>query len=209
MNEADTREENLNKLKEELNGWMPSDGAVEELLDASAKGMADLDVAKEKAGKALNTHTATTIADLEYFGDILRVYPYDTESVEHYRKRIETQFRKLSISGKPEEILDFTAALLEISREKITIENIEGSPNFLITVPGQSIENTVLNQSEAAGFLSGVAASTYGGNIKATGTLKYISKTEYNNSNYDTSKGYATLDQNDDVTSGGTYSALY
>jgi hypothetical protein len=209
MKDADSREENLNKLKSELKPWMPSDGPVEELLDASAEAMADLDVAKEKAGNALNTQTANTIEDLEYFGDILKVYPYDGESVEHYRKRIEIEYKKLTISGKPEEILDFTSELIEISREKITIKNVEGSPNFQISFPEQSIENNVLSRSEAGEFLSEVSASTYGGAIKSTGTLGYITETEYNNSNYDTSKGYATLDQNGDITSGGTYSAVY
>lgn len=209
MHEADSKQDNLDTLKTELSGWMPSDGNVEKLLDASAEAMFDFDVTKENAGAALNIQTATTIEDLEKFGDIVQEYPDEGDSVDFYRKKILTKFQQLSVAGRPEEILQYASDLFNISQDKIKVQNITDQANFRITVPIQAISESVLTDVEAANLLKEIGAATYGAEVNAIGSLAYISETEYNNGTYDSTKGYATLDGNGDITSGGTYGTVF
>jgi hypothetical protein len=209
MHEAKSKEEHLDSLKADLNGWMPAEGNVEEMLAASAESMAEFDKTKNRVGNALNIQTAETIKDLEAWGEVVKEYPDQSDSVELYKKKILTKFQQLSVAGRPNEILDYTADLLGVEPSKIQIQNVEDTPNFKVTVPSQAIADSVLSSTTVGNLLTDVGAATYGAIVPILGSLEYISETEYNNSNYDTSKGYATLDTNDNITSGGTYGTAY
>lgn len=209
MHEAKSKQEHLDYLKAELNGWIPSEGNVEAMLAASAESMAEFDQTKHRVGNALNIQSAETIDDLRKWGEIVEEYPDQSDSVELYKKKVLTKFQQLSVSGRPGEILDYTSELLGIEGEKIQIQNVENNPSFQVTIPSQSVQNSKLDNVDIERLLSNVSAATYSSIIQVLGSLKYISEAEYNNNNYDTSAGYATLDNNGDVTSGGTYGTAY
>lgn len=205
MYKADSREEHLRALQDELADYMPADGNVEELLDVAAAGLAELDSDIENVSDALFIPSANSKDALENHGELVGAYKDSSESLEAYRARVLANFRQLVIAGSPEDIINFVAELLDIERSVITIANIDDTARFRIDIPGQALSDSPNSKGQITELIQKVTAASYGIDVRQRGTLEYITESEYNNSNYDTSTGYATLDNNGDVTSGGTY----
>lgn len=204
-----SKQEHLDELKTGLKGWMPSEGNAETMLAASAEAMEELDKTKHQVGNALNIQTAETVDDLRTFGEFVEEYPENSDSFETYKTKVLNKFQQLSVSGRPDEILDYMSRLLDIEKSAIEIQNVENDPSFKLIIPVQVLQNSELPEGALGDLLSNICAATYNGVVPVLGSLEYISETEYNNNNFDTSDAYATFDSNGDLTSGGTYGTAY
>jgi hypothetical protein len=196
-------------MQDDVAEYLPTDQETEFILDAAAAGTADLDSLAEQAGKSMDPQTADTIEELRPFGELLGLQPDTSRSVEVYRKRILAKYQQLSVTGRPNEVLNFITFLFNIDPGKVTIKNPDGQAYLTASLPTQVLENTLLTSSEISSLIEDVTAAGLGAEIQRVGTLDYISETELNNGNYDASKGYATLDANGNVTSGGTYGTVF
>jgi len=197
----------LTELQTNLKPWLPQGGQTEQLLEPVAKACAELETEYEKVESGTRVLTADSKEELNYFAEVVGITPDESESVEFYRKRILSELAKLSSDGSPKSILEFTTLLFDVRPQAVTLENTTGSGGFTIRLPLTVIQNQVDTAKKATRLFENITASTYGVDISGTGTLEYITPSEYNNSNYDTQYGYATI-SNGSVTDGGTYSEL-
>jgi hypothetical protein len=203
------KEQHLYDLEEDLAPWLPRENEMGDILDVAATAVSELDAEIERVENGLRLQDAPTGDDLEEIAYPLSLTIDENETVEKFRSRVLSSFNSLTTHGSPEEILQAASSLLNVEKENIKLENIDGSPNFNIIVPSESIDAEFGSTDEVVDLLLNSTSTTYGINVIESGTLDYISKTEYENSNYDTTAGYGTLDADGNVTSGGTYSDYY
>jgi hypothetical protein len=209
MYESDSQETHLQDLREQTEPWIPTDDDMKKFLDVSATAFADLDADLEDAFLAANIQTANSIEELKPFGDVVNTYPDQNEPVERYRKRVITKHKQITITGRPQELIEYTASLFDLDISQVSISNQTGNPRSEVEVPKEALDNIPLTASEVSSLLQDITAASYGADVLSRGTLEYISETEYQNTNYDPAKGYATLDQNGDITDGGTYRTAF
>jgi hypothetical protein len=205
-----SKQEQLDALKDNLADWLPRSGSVESLLDVAAASLADLDGVIETSETALRVKTAPTIDDLYELGEPFAVVPGETDTVDEYRQKVESAMRQLTRTGTPENIVRYTADLLDVDLTVVQYQNITGEPKARLRVPGDAISNSPVGDvSTAVEFINDQSAAQYQILIETTGTLKYASETDYQNGTHVTQNGYATLDVNGNPTDGGTYGTAY
>lgn len=203
------KKQHLFDLEEDLAPWLPRENEMGNILDVAASAVSQLDSEIQRVEDGLRPQDAPTANDLEEIAYPLSLTKDGDEDVDEFRRRVLNSFNSLTTHGSPEEILQAAASLLNVEQENIKLENIEGSPNFNVIVPTESIDAEFGSTDEVVDLLLDSTSTTYGINVIESGTLEYISETEYENSNYDTTAGYGTLDVDGNVTSGGTYSDYY
>lgn len=203
------KEDHIRKLQEDLEPWLPRENEVGTLLSSAAEGTSTLGSEIEAVESGLTLPEANTKAELEQIAQPLGKTSDTNESLKKFRVRIQESFQKITSNGSPEDIVNLLSLILEVDKPEILLTPIDGEPIFEASVPAESIENKVGSQSTLKEILLDSTATTYGLDIFSRGTLKYITQTEWQNDNYDSDKGYATLDANDNVTDGGSYSSYY
>jgi hypothetical protein len=200
-----TEKENILEMKDELDMFLPREGNTDALFSPVAVALTEFQAETEATKQSLRPNTAQTKEQLDVLAETVKVSKKDNETTEQYRKRIETAYQNLTQNGSPESFLSFAASILNVSKQLLAIREIETEANFQIVAPSNVIQKAIGDTSLAASILFTGTASTYGVKLIQTGTLEYISQSEYTNSNYDTSAGYADA-QGD---TGGTYSGRY
>lgn len=132
----------------------------------------------------------------------------DGETVERYKARTQARFQEVTNEATPPEIVNNAADFLGIDKQNITYSR-PSSENGVVTLSfeDESFSGS-LTKSDASVALNRQTAAGFRIDIVDIGTLQYITPTDYNNGNYDTSKGYSTTDANGDpiLDQGGSYS---
>ena len=198
-----SEEENLVELKDDLADFLPREGNTDALLDPVSTALTDIQQETNKTKQSLRVETAVTDSQLDRLALVVGVN--EEEDQKAYRSKIKTAYQNLTQNGSPDDFLKFTSAVLNVPPEQVIIREIETEANFQVVVPSQAVDNAIGGIDLASEILSTGTASTYGVKIITTGTLRYISESEYSNNNYDTSAGYADTE----TDSGGTYSGRY
>jgi hypothetical protein len=149
------------------------------------------------------------IQRLEKLGAMVQVYPYDGESISHYRARIIAEFSLMTAEGTFEDLLTLAVEILDVSPESLFINDRLAPGEAEIQVPAQGLQNTELGESELADVLERVLPASYSLSALQRGTFTYITPSQYDLNDHDASKGYDGLDTNGDPKdNGGTYAGL-
>lgn len=203
------KKDHIVALEEDLPPWMPRENKISTLLEAAAEGSVTLEDEIEQVKEGLTLQEANTEAEIEQIAAPLQITSDSGESVSNFRKRTLSKFNKITTSGSPEDIVDISSSLLNVPSSEIKLEELDGKPKFKITAPWDAINTEFGSREDVLDILLDATASTYSVEIFGQGSLEYITKTEWQNDNYDSSNGYATLDADDNITDGGTYSGYY
>jgi hypothetical protein len=199
----------LSELEADLAPWLPRSGENGKLLEAAAAGVAELSTEINEVESGLKLREAETLAEIEQIAEPTQINPDFGESLNSYRARTLQNFQSLTTHGKPEDILNVASSILNIEPEEIELQEVDTEPIFNVKIPLGAINSEVGSTEKAKNILLDSTAASYGINILTVGTLLYITESERNNANYDSSDGYATLDSNGDITNGGTYSGVF
>lgn len=148
---------------------------------------------------------------LKKLGKLVNVVPYENEAKEHFRARVLAEYALATCEGTIEDVLVNAAYILDVSVTSITFSEPVGSENGTIELsfPSRAIDDSPLTDSELSTILDRLLPASYRIDTFIPGSFEYISPTEYNNNNHDSTKGYDGLDANDDPKdNGGTYAGV-
>jgi len=203
------KQEQINAIEEDLDPWLPRTGEWKHIIEGAASGSSELHHDIKEVERGLKLQKAETKAEISQIAYPAQISSESGESLESYRARALKNLQTLTSFGTPKDIIDLTAAILGVEIREVRLEEVDSKPTFRVKVPLTSIETNIGSESETAEILLDGTAASFGVEVFGIGTLDYISESDYENGNYDTSRGYATLDANGDVTDGGTYSGYY
>lgn len=202
-------EEELDAIQDDLAPYLPRSDEIEKLLRPAAAAAAELKQDISSAKDGLRPQTAESKEELSKFGSLIGIEASPNESVELYRQDVTAQYQQLTASGTPHEILTFLSRFLGVSQSNIELEQKDESATFSAKIPLQSIKEKGASEESVKEIAQKITAATYGIDLIGTGTLEYVTATEYYAESYDPQFGYATLDADGNVNDGGTYSANY
>ena len=203
------KQEQINAIEEDLDPWLPRSGEWKHIIEGAASGSSELYHNIKEVERGLKLQEAETKAEVAQAAYPTQISSEPGESLESFRARAIKNLQILTSFGTPKDIIDLTAAILDVKIEDVRLEEVDGEPIFEVEVPLPSIETNIGSESETAEILLDGTAASFGLEVFGIGTLEYITESEYKNGNYDTSHGYATLDADGNITSGGTYSGYY
>jgi len=203
------KSEHINAIQEDLDPWLPRTGEWKKLIEAGATGSAELGHEIEEVKRGLKIQEAETKAEIAQIAYPTQISSTPGESLNSFRARTIKNLQSLTSFGTPSDIVELIAAILEVDVNEVVLEHVDGKPIFQAKAPLQSIETKIGSEDKTAELLLEGTAASFGIEVFGIGTLAYITETEYQNNSYDSSKGYATLDSNGDITDGGTYSGYY
>lgn len=143
---------------------------------------------------------------VKLWGQMVGLYPREDEGVDHYRARIIATFALTTCDGTINDVINAVAFILDIDKSNITFSESPGSVE--LSLPSESLQDFNLTEEEFERNAEKLIAPSYTASLISTGTLEYITPEEYENDDYDTSKGYDTVDGDGNPTGeGGTYSS--
>ncbi len=208
-------EENTSEAGEEiikgLPSWMPrteSSGNFK-ILDAVGRAVDRLESDIEDADDATNIQTAQSIEQLEELAKLVELSPKSGESVEKYRRRIIGEFQNTTSEGDIFGLIENVSTLLGLSEGEVGYTKSSERGAFVLSVPGDAIDNASLTQTEFSEIIGGQAAAGFRADIQSRGTFTFLTPTEYNNGNHDASKAYDGTDSNGNPKdNGGTYAGV-
>jgi hypothetical protein len=149
------------------------------------------------------------IQRLEKLGAMVQVYPYDGESISHYRARIIAEFSLMTAEGTFDDMLTVVTEVLDVSDESVVITDRVNPGEIEIELPARGVQNTSLSDSELGEIFERVIPASYSLDALQRGTFTYITPSQYDLNDHDASKGYDGLDTNGDPKdNGGTYAGL-
>lgn len=154
---------------------------------------------------------AKTIDQLRELGKAVDILPRENEAKEHYRARVKAEYAVLTCEGTISELLEITADILNIRTSALGYVEPSGSEygTVNLSIPTRAFNNTELSEGEVIDIVDRLIAASYRIDSLTTGTFTYITPTDYNNDNHDSTKGYDGLDSNGDPkNNGGTYAGI-
>lgn len=199
-----SKEEQLNNIESDMENWLPKSGKMRQLLEPVAESTTQYLQTTDDVYESLIIETAEG-QELENIGNPLGVYRNNNESNELYQRRIKSFYRQIINNGSPNDIIESVSLILDISKESIELENNDGV-DFLIRVPLKSLQNKSFTENNVEDILNTLSAATYTISITASGTLEYITPSEYNTGATD--EGYADSESGIDSDNRGTYSEV-
>jgi hypothetical protein len=204
-----TEEQQLNELLDSLEPYLPHDGDTEYLFRPPAKVFSQLEDNIDGVEDGLRIETASEKAELDQRAHPVGISTNTSEELEPYRNRVRFKYSGKTSTGSPDEMIKYTSKLLAVDPSSVELDNNEDSKQFVVRAPATAIEEQVSSISLASSLLQEVTASTCRLDLIGSGTFDYVTEYDYNNSNYDPNDGYASLDADGNITTGGTYSARY
>lgn len=170
----------------------------------------------EPSGEVINSGNVFVRKDIDEFiqrleklGTMVQIYPYNGETIAHYRARIIAEFALMTAEGTFEDLLTLAVEVLEVSPGSLFINDRLAPGAAEIQVPAQGLQNTELSETELADVLERVMPASYTLSALQRGTFTYITPSEYDLNNHDADLGYDGLDTNGDPKdNGGTYAGL-
>lgn len=183
------------------------------LLWAIASQLNEAEHDIESVDFAQNPQNAETIEQLQKLGELVETPLNENETKEHYRGRLLARGMVATSEGTIDDIISGAAEILDVNKESVNYEEpIAGSTEngtASVTLPNEALDEQSLTAGEVASFLEDLAPAGVRLSSLTSGTFTYITPTEYNNSNHDSTKGYDGLDGNGDPKdNGGTYAGI-
>lgn len=150
---------------------------------------------------------AKTIPQLKELGKLVDTYPKTNEPLENYRVRVLANYRTITNEATPNEIIETSAYVLQISPENVKYGETDEPGIISIGVQKNVFDESLLTQSEISELLTDSVPAGYSLIAIIRGTFEYISPSNHNDGNDYPETGYSGLDSNGDPTGvGGTYS---
>jgi len=198
-------------LLRRLPPWMPKDESTGnyKLVDTIGRALGRLESDVQTLDEAVTVQEANTIDQLRRLAQLVGVPPRENEPVEQYRARVIAEYQKMTSEGTPAHVINNAATILDCSPSEIGYEKLAENGVARLDVPGTALDQVSLDQNEFVSIITEHAAAGF--RIEATirGTFTYVTPTEYQNSNFDSSRGYDGLDSNGNPKdNGGTYAGL-
>jgi hypothetical protein len=160
---------------------------------------------------AIDVKNADDIETLARLGKLVNVVPYENEGLEHYRARVLAEYALSTCEGTINDVLVNAANILDVSPESINYNEPVGNEygTVELSFPKRAINESTLTDSELSTILDRLLPASYRIDTFIPGSFEYITPTEYNNNNHDSTKGYDGLDANGDPKdNGGTYAGV-
>jgi len=149
------------------------------------------------------------IERLEKLGALVQVYPYDSETVAHYRARIIAEYAVMTCEGTNNDILVSISEILNVPKSSIEIVDRINPGEIEVRLPALALQNTELQDTEIGNILTRLLAASYSLEALQLGTFTYITPSQYDINDHDSELGYDGLDGNGDPKdNGGTYAGL-
>lgn len=193
-----------------LPGWMPTDESTGnfKLLDTVGHAIDRLDADIEAVDNATKPQEAETVAQLEELAKMVELPSKQGEGKEKYRTRVLVEFQHVTNEGSIDELVSNVATLLDVQIQKIDFKK-DGHGSITLAVPGSALDSLEITNSEFVNIAESLIAAGFNLSAIRRGTFTYITPTEYQNGNWDSSKGYDGLDTNGErKDNGGTYAGL-
>lgn len=205
---TDTENETAEILADSLPTDFPkhADSNNYQLFGAIAEEIDELGVEIERVHRATRVSEAETIEELAEIAKIVGLVPKQGEGLEHYRARTLATFQNITSEGTISDILESSGYILGVSTEKISYIEDEEPGLIVLGLPKTAIDDAPLSSAEIVDLLEDNVAVGKTLQSLVTGTLAYISVEDSNSNLDDPEAGYAGLDTDGNVTSGGTYS---
>lgn len=206
-NTSDSGEEIFRRLP----AWMPtteSSGNFK-LLDPVGRAFDRLKEDIDGVDNATTVQNAESIEQVQKLAKLVEVTPKSNESLEKYRKRVISEFQNATSEGDIPGLFENVSTLLGLKVSQIGYFESSENGSFILSVPGDSIDNAAVTQSEFSEIITDQVAAGFRADIQSRGTFTYLTPAEYNNNEHDPSKAYDGLDSNGDPKGdGGTYAGV-
>lgn len=199
-----SKQEQLNNIESDMENWLPKTGEMRELLEPVAESSARYLQITDDVYESLIIETAKG-QELENIGNPLGVYRNTNEKDELYQARIKSFYRQIINNGSPSDIIESLSLILNISKQSVVVEN-KGGVEFGVEVPVKSLQNKSFTENNIENILNTLSAATYTISVTGSGTLEYITPSEYNTGTTD--EGYADSESGIESDNRGTYSEV-
>jgi hypothetical protein len=201
---------NGDRLFADLPAWLNKNHGSNNyaLMQALGESFDVLDEYIEKVENAATPHYADTIAQLEKHGAMVGVTPRDGESVESYRTRVISGFQKINSSGTHEDILGSVSTLLNTNPESISFLPSPEDGLVRLSLPSSALDNLNISSADFVAEIQDQLTAGYRIDVQLTGTLEYISVSQFDAGAWDFDAGYDTLVNGEPTGEGGTYSGI-
>jgi len=193
-----------------LPAWMPTDTRTGnfKLLDTVGHAIDRLDEDIETVDNAITPQEAETVSQLEELAKLVSLPSKQSEGVEKYRTRVLVEFQHVTNEGSINELVSNVATLLDVPIGKIDFRK-NGHGSVTVAVPGNALDSLNITNAEFVEIAKSLVAAGFELSAIRRGTFTYTTPTEYNNANYEASKGYDGLDAGGSPKdNGGTYAGL-
>ncbi len=175
-------------------------GAIGEELERLEADIDDVETATK-------VKSAESVDDLASHGSLVDQNLRTDEGLEHYRGRIISRLQSSTGNGTIRDVMQNAAVIADVPIDEITYIEQEQPGLIQIGIPGTSLDFSKLSPTEIARLLDQNVAAGYTVQTIGDGTFVYASVEDYANGDHVApGLGYATLDENDEPTDGGTYS---
>lgn len=154
---------------------------------------------------------ARTKEELAFLGELIDTPPRGSESLDVYRARLEGEYAKVTSEGTIEDLLESASQILKVPLENIGyLEAPDAGPGTVqITLPGNSLDEHELTETDLIEILEELIASSYEVTATRSGTFTYITPSDYDSDNHEAGAGYSGLDGSGDSNdTGGTYAGV-
>lgn len=199
-----SKQEQINKIESQMENWLPKTGNMRELLEPVAESSARYLQTTDSVYESFIIETAEG-EEMENIGNPFGVYRSKNGSDELYQARVESSYRQIINNGSPSDIIESVSLILNISEQTIFMENRDGV-GFVIKIPLKALEKQSLTEDEFEDVMNRLSAATYNLVVIGTGTLDYITPSEYNSDTTD--EGYADSEKGIESDKRGTYSEV-
>lgn len=201
---------NAERLAAGLPEWLPRGPETDnaKLLEAVGDALDRIETDMREVQNATHPQTAGTIDQLSKLGSAVGVSPRPGEGKESYRIRVMAAHQLLTSSGTAGELIDSLATLLNINPRSMKFLEMTEPGTIPLTVPSEALAEIGISTTDMNDILASQSAAGYRTIISESGTLKYISKADYDAANYDPTKGYDSLENGSPTGEGGTYGGI-
>jgi hypothetical protein len=219
-----TRSHSVDDLLENFDNILPRDeySGNFKLLNTVGLRFDDVGYDIDEVENATHVQWAETRDQVERLAKLVELPPKDGESKEKYRTRTIAEFQTMTSEGTAWDVINNTGTLLDIDNGKVSYEKLTENGAVKLTVPGDSLENSSITNSEFRDIINKHSAAGFRIDAATRGTFTYLSESDYSgpydsaNGGFDSSslssdpsKGYDGLDSNGDPkNNGGTYAGL-
>jgi hypothetical protein len=160
---------------------------------------------------AIDVKEVDDIETLARLGKLVNTVPRENEGLEHYRARVMAEYALSTCEATIEDVLVNAANILNVSPESITYnEPVQGEYGTVeLSFPQRAISDSALTDTELSTILDRLLPASYRIDTFIPGSFEYITPTDYNSNNHDSTKGYDGLDANGNPKdNGGTYAGV-
>lgn len=149
------------------------------------------------------------ITRLEKLGELVDTPPHDGETLAHYRARLLAAFLVLTCEGTLEDVSVGVSEILDIDGEFVDLQDRIGTGTVGVGVPVDAVEDSTLSGSELAAVIERLIAASYRLEVTTVGSFEYITPSQYDIGDHDSTKGYDGLDTDGNPKdTGGEYAGV-